>query len=175
MVSFSKSGSSLRKELEAVKSKSCVLWHRTSGLPIPPLLPRGHGERGYKLSRLDHLQVTKLQDPKFPTPETHKIETFQLKYIFLSFCFATTLLPNSGSYVLLTHIKNKTKNLSQLFQTVHGFGILIYSEIQIPQSVFTLLLSCLPQSAREGCGGWLSYQPPSFRPSSVSLVVPLYI
>lgn len=103
MVSFSKSGSSLRIELESrILNLACC---GTEPVAFPlyavaqnqwpshsvTLLPREYGERGHGLTRLDHLQVTKLQNPKFPIPETHNIETFQLKYIFLSFCFVTTL------------------------------------------------------------------------------------
>lgn len=53
--------------------------------------------------------------------------------------------------------------------------ILIYSEIQIPQVIFTPSLMTSSEEGNEGRGGPLSYLSPAFRPSSVSLVVPLYI
>lgn len=70
---------------------------------------QSHGERGHKLTRLDHLQTTKLQNPKLPAPETQDMETFQLRYIFLSFCFATTVCHQILEAIVFTLIKNKNK------------------------------------------------------------------
>lgn len=75
------------------------------------LLPREHGERGHELTRLDHFQKTKLQNPKFPTSETHNIQIPQFKYIYFNLHVATISFVAQNHHILeaifLNHILKK--------------------------------------------------------------------
>lgn len=86
--------------------------------------------------------MTKLQNPKFPIPETHNIEPFQLKYIFLSFCFA-----------ILKKINTYNLNSSKRSMVLEFWSILRF-KFHSPFS--PLLLSWLPQRSAgkgyRGCG-----------------------
>lgn len=73
------------------------------------LLPREHGERGHKLTRLDNFQKTKLQNPKFPTSEIHKVQVPQLRYMYFNLHFATISFVAQNHQILETIFLNQIK------------------------------------------------------------------
>jgi hypothetical protein len=88
--------------------------------------------------------MTKWQNPEFPTSEIHDIQIPQLKYIYFSLHFATILLPRITKFwKLFSLIILKKINVYNLnSQDVHAFGILTYSETQIPCHPQPLQFSC---------------------------------
>lgn len=81
------------------------------------LLPREHGERGHRLTRLDHFQKMKLPNPKFPTPEIHNIQVPQLRYIYFNLLFATI------SFVAQNHQILETIFLNHIFKKINVYNL----------------------------------------------------
>lgn len=81
------------------------------------LLPREHGERGHKLTRLDRFQKTKLQNPQFPTSEIHNIQVPQLRYIYFNLYFATI------SFVAQNHQILGTIFLNHSFKKINVYNL----------------------------------------------------
>ena len=81
------------------------------------LLPREHGERGHKLTRLHNFQKTELQNPEFPTCEIHNIQVPQLRYMYFNRHFATI------SFVAQNHQILETIFLNHIFKKINVYSL----------------------------------------------------